>query len=354
MQQEKTITKEDVKDRYEELSVFIQDSTSTVEGLRKKEFEIRRGKKGKLFTLWVVSSGPSFCHEQFIKSLSNNPKESWNKAVDHVFKYVPGKNQITLEFLTKSVREWDSDFNCFPFGKYEGQSFEEVQNDSYKKWFVGVLKEKSEAGMNVNQYYNLYNHLINDRGFVENNGRLITAEEKEKLDDKSNFWESLKSSSNFQGQIGDQLSFKRLKILLQTGYWQKFGYHENFVGVTVMHDEDSNVFVYKGSVDVVGEPGSVVYVKGEVKQHTVYNGINQTVLGKIKAIDITTFCPRLLEHVVEKEKEFDSYIDAVNDSNFREELKSEMLSKKTIPKKYIDFAFQVMPDVIQNVVGRNY
>lgn len=82
------------------------------------------------------------------------------------------------------------------------------------------------------------------------------------------------ATSEYQGEIGERLDLvltvkKRLE-------YEGFNYLDT-LHITIMEDEDGNVYVWKTSAKKLGE-GETYKVRGTVKAHNDYKGINQTIL----------------------------------------------------------------------------
>jgi hypothetical protein len=88
------------------------------------------------------------------------------------------------------------------------------------------------------------------------------------------------AASGFVGAVGDKVSLtltvERIIVL-----------HSEFYGnnyITISRDEQGNVVTYKGRTDL-GAIGDTVTVKASIKEHTVYNGIKQTVIQRPKVVE---------------------------------------------------------------------
>jgi len=88
------------------------------------------------------------------------------------------------------------------------------------------------------------------------------------------------AASGFVGAVGDKVSLtltvERIIVL-----------HSEFYGnnyITIARDEQGNVVTYKGRTDL-GSTGDTVTVKASVKEHTLYNGIKQTVIQRPKVVE---------------------------------------------------------------------
>lgn len=84
------------------------------------------------------------------------------------------------------------------------------------------------------------------------------------------------AASGFVGAVGDKVTLTLTveRIIVIDGY-----YGTNYI--TIARDEQGNVVTYKGRADLGGK-GDTVTVKTSVKEHTLYNGVKQTVIQRPK------------------------------------------------------------------------
>ena len=85
--------------------------------------------------------------------------------------------------------------------------------------------------------------------------------------------EFARANSQFIGEVGDKVTMtitvERIIVLKSEFYGDNY--------ITIAHDESGNVITYKGRSDI-GSKGDIVIIKATVKEHTVYNGVKQTVV----------------------------------------------------------------------------
>ena len=85
--------------------------------------------------------------------------------------------------------------------------------------------------------------------------------------------EFARANSQFIGEVGDKVTMtitvERIIVLKSEFYGDNY--------ITIAHDESGNVITYKGRSDIGGK-GDIVIIKATVKEHTVYNGVKQTVV----------------------------------------------------------------------------
>ena len=85
--------------------------------------------------------------------------------------------------------------------------------------------------------------------------------------------EFARANSQFIGEVGDKVTMtitvERIIVLKSEFYGDNY--------ITIAHYESGNVITYKGRSDI-GSKGDIVIIKATVKEHTVYNGVKQTVV----------------------------------------------------------------------------
>ena len=91
--------------------------------------------------------------------------------------------------------------------------------------------------------------------------------------------EFARANSQHIGNVGDKVmltvTVERI-IVLESQFGTNF--------ITIGRDQHGNAVVYKGKINIGGK-GETSTVKASVKEHTVYNGINQTVIQRPKILD---------------------------------------------------------------------
>jgi hypothetical protein len=87
--------------------------------------------------------------------------------------------------------------------------------------------------------------------------------------------------SGFVGAVGDKVTLtitvERILVLKSEFYGDNY--------ITIARDEQGNAITYKGRSDIGGK-GDTVTIKASVKEHTVYNGIKQTVIQRPKVVEM--------------------------------------------------------------------
>jgi hypothetical protein len=102
-------------------------------------------------------------------------------------------------------------------------------------------------------------------------------EAKNKILERDAELETIRNKSKHFGNVGDRIELEAT-IVFSKGF-------DNFYGVTYINslvDNDGNHFVYKGNE--LGNAGDVVTLKATVKEHSEYNGVNQTVINRPKIL----------------------------------------------------------------------
>lgn len=92
--------------------------------------------------------------------------------------------------------------------------------------------------------------------------------------------EQAKRRGNFLGEIGDKLE-------IRVAYERCISFDSTFgtMFIEVFKDESGNTLIWKSSSGMkVPANGQMVTIKGTIKDHQEYNGINQTVLTRVKVI----------------------------------------------------------------------
>jgi hypothetical protein len=89
------------------------------------------------------------------------------------------------------------------------------------------------------------------------------------------------ASSAFVGAVGDKVTLtitvERIIVLESEFYGRNF--------ITIARTAEGNVVTYKGRTDI-GDKGETVTVKASVKEHVLYNGVNQTVIQRPKVVEV--------------------------------------------------------------------
>lgn len=93
--------------------------------------------------------------------------------------------------------------------------------------------------------------------------------------------EAARANSQHIGAVGDNVTLtitvERIVVLKSEFYGDNY--------ITIARDEQGNAVTYKGKTDI-GNKGDITIVKASVKEHTVYNGIKQTVIQRPKVLEV--------------------------------------------------------------------
>ena len=143
------------------------------------------------------------------------------------------------------------------------------------QWAREVLPEKEH----LNDYeWNLMAALAEDHFHLKNAGIVASAiMAYRKFADL--FEEKETCPSTHQGEIGDMID-RVLTVEKRVDLDSDWGAYR----ITIMNDEDGNIYVWKTSVKL--EEGCKYLVRGKVKAHDHYNGKPQTVLERCRAKEI--------------------------------------------------------------------
>ena len=93
--------------------------------------------------------------------------------------------------------------------------------------------------------------------------------------------EAARANSQHIGNVGDKVTLtitvERIVVLKSEFYGDNY--------ITIARDEQGNTITYKGRTNIGGK-GDVNTIKASVKEHTVYNGIKQTVIQRPKLVEV--------------------------------------------------------------------
>ena len=93
--------------------------------------------------------------------------------------------------------------------------------------------------------------------------------------------EAARANSQHVGNVGDKVTLtitvERIVVLKSEFYGDNY--------ITIARDEQGNAITYKGRTDIGGK-GDTSTIKASVKEHTVYNGIKQTVIQRPKLVEV--------------------------------------------------------------------
>lgn len=287
-------------------------------------YAISCGSKGKLFTLRHHYFDSKWGYQdKFVKTLGSDLEASKQKAID----YLPSNADIRVVVSSVEAITRRSDVNWFEepvdFGKYVGQSAKWIAQEDYryflwvvangaKKWQkvfgellelpeYAVLKEKLEATYpdNVKKkfaseypdvvaflesesfqvgtfFHSLYVSYIQGSNIKQRAIEIVRGEITKR---EANI------KSEHVGSVGERNQMK-LKIESIRKYETRGYTYSNSIILNYAHsmkDEQGNVVVYLGT-SKLGVVGDVLTLKGTIKKHDVYKGVNQTVIARPNVI----------------------------------------------------------------------
>jgi hypothetical protein len=92
--------------------------------------------------------------------------------------------------------------------------------------------------------------------------------------------EAARANSQHIGNVGDKVTLtitvERIVVLKSEFYGDNY--------ITIARDEQGNAITYTGRSDIGGK-GDTLTIKASIKEHTVYNGIKQTVIQRPKVLE---------------------------------------------------------------------
>ena len=339
----------------------------------RKEYYIWIGRRGKLYTLWAYNSFRG--NEYFIKSLSANKDEAVRKATEY-FENVKKANLERFEkgllFFNPEIfcetKDWN-DFNCVPFGKYEGMELEEFNDNNYKTWlFFEMLENKDNEHI---KFFNaLKDHVLNNKIIVEYDGEYLKYNFYEKImngeyvkyDGKYIHHkkyesilldEKLKEESEYFGDVGDKFEGK-VTLLKNFSFETAFG----TLYIVTFLTEDNNVILYKGSKDFFDFNFDDIefYIKGTIKDHTEYNGVKQTQLKNVKDFSPIHFI-ETCEVNVSEYNNFDEWIEKEFENTDEYKDGYDYFQKESkFPKKEFKYIKEqgIIKEMFENFINNNY
>jgi len=91
---------------------------------------------------------------------------------------------------------------------------------------------------------------------------------------------AINAQSQYIGKVGDTVTITVTIEQVITMFSQLYGN----TYLTICRDENNNVVVYKGKTDI-GIPGEINTIKATVKDHQLYNDVQQTVIQRPKLVN---------------------------------------------------------------------
>jgi len=248
-------------------------------------YEIWTGGGKGLFTLrrfdgYYHTGDPRFAH---IKNLSRDPHEALRKAQDYIRAEghdlddldgfdpdrVVGLNtwgecdpmrQHSLNLIAKGT---------MPFGKYFGQAISDIPVEYFANWYLdGDIDSKRNDTAKEQIRLQVVDRRDEFMAVVEAN-KAAQVKREEALEAK-------RSKSSHVGEIGARIDITATITVVKA--------IDGFYGIsyfTILEDSKGDVFKYVGSAEL-GAKGDLITMKATVKDHTDYDGVNQTVINRPK------------------------------------------------------------------------
>lgn len=93
--------------------------------------------------------------------------------------------------------------------------------------------------------------------------------------------EAARANSKHIGSVGDKVTLtitvERIVVLKSEFYGDNY--------ITIARDEQGNAITYKGRSDIGGK-GETLTIKASIKEHTVYNGTQQTIIQRPRVLEV--------------------------------------------------------------------
>lgn len=145
----------------------------------------------------------------------------------------------------------------------------QLEEENFKTyWEVGV--PESRQGYFIYLTWLYYYKVLKG---VEDKRKLENERRKARRDQ----YNTLKSKSEFEGVVGDVLETEG-EIIRIGGYATQYGY----TSILTIQSKEGNAIVWKTSTIPQVYEGDKVTIRGRIKQHTEYNGLNQTIITRAK------------------------------------------------------------------------
>lgn len=157
-----------------------------------------------------------------------------------------------------------------PFGKHKGKTFEAIAKEApnYLLWFLGVYTSGNENALMKDAVTQIVTPIA--QPLLD----AIDAAEKAKQD--------LAAKSQYQHKIGEKVTVKLvLEKLINCG---SFAYGGAVSYLHIFRDENDNMYSAYYSGREQFEKGVQLVITGTVKAHKDYQGMQQTVLTRIKKV----------------------------------------------------------------------
>jgi len=220
----------------------------------------------------------------FVKNLSRDPHEALRKAQDHIRAEGGDVDTLLEDFNPEKVSglnawgecnpERQADLNLIakgtmPFGKYFGQAISDIPIDYFANWYLdGDIDSKRSDTVKENIRLQVISRRDEFMAVVEANKAAQARRDAE--------LEAKRSKSSHVGQAGDRIDITATITVVKAV--------DGFYGIsyfTILENSKGDVFKYVGSAEL-GEKGQTITMKATVKDHTEYDGVDQTVINRPK------------------------------------------------------------------------
>lgn len=94
----------------------------------------------------------------------------------------------------------------------------------------------------------------------------------------------VEAKSNFVGEIGKRVELEAKIAKISSFEKPRFHYYDSNVGFITILESNSNKLVYFGKFPGLSE-SDTVKIKATIKEHSVRNGINQTIINRPKIVE---------------------------------------------------------------------
>jgi len=278
---------------------------------------IDTGRENKMFTLWRVIRFPEYRWNQngamttryhYMQNIGHTAEIAQAKA-EEIAKRLNIELRDCAEGDLRDIRKGKRNPVGLVIGKYAEKTIDEVfEIDApYLKWYADAEPAKSRHHA---QFFNVLNDFIeskreefNEKRDLGKDDRVIYAGKHEgtRIEDlpkgyldwlagvdmecnhtrfKGNVIEYLEENhrlvaGEFQGEIG-----KRIEVELTTENVHYFETDYGTSAIVTMKDKNENTYLYMGTGDFPNK-GETALVRGTVKDHKEYEGINQTKLVRL-------------------------------------------------------------------------
>lgn len=249
------------------------------------EYVICTGAGNGMFTLrglydYAWDGTPRMSH---VKNLSRDPHKALEKAREYIISQGDDIEGLA-EFDPDNARDlnvWGEcdadrqaqlrliDKGVMPFGKHFGQAIVDIDIEYFANWYLnGDIDTKRSDTVKERIRLQVISRRDEFMAVVEAN-KAAQAQRDAEIEAK-------RSKSSHVGQAGDRIDITATITVVKA--------IDGFYGIsyfTILENSKGDVFKYVGSAEL-GEKGQTITMKATVKDHTDYDGVNQTVINRPK------------------------------------------------------------------------